>query len=70
MAERPQEKQNSKKLEGKIKLIWKAASQISSEAGQIGKESDGVVKQDLEVIKKLADQIQTISGLIDLRISQ
>ena len=59
MAGRSKEKQ---KIKDKMKLIWKAASQIKDEAGQIELEGDEVEGEDLEVLKQLADQIEDISG--------
>ena len=59
MAGRSKEKQ---KIKDKMKLIWKAASQIKDEAGQIELEGDEVGGEDLEVLKLLADQIEDISG--------
>ena len=53
-----------------MKLIWKAACQIKDEAGQIELEGDEVGREDLEVLKQLADQIEAISGRMSLRIGQ
>ena len=66
MAGRSIEKHKSKMVQGKMKLIWKAACQIKDEAGQIEMDSDEVGKEDLEVLKQLADQIEVMS----LRIGQ
>ena len=70
MAGRSKEKQNIKMVQSKVKLIWKAASQIKDEAGQIELEGDEVGREDLEVLKQLADQIVAISGRMSLRIGQ
>ena len=56
--------------QGKMKLIWKAACQIKDEAGQIELEGDEVGREDLEVLKQLADQIVATSGRMSLRIGQ
>ena len=68
MAGRSKEKQNIKMLQCKVKLVWMAASQIKDLAGLIELEGDEVGREDLEVLKQLADQIVATSGRMTLRI--